>query len=79
MWWTPDRTAMRHPGYAAFVLLGWGGPVALGSWWAVLTHVAVIVLFVRRALIEDRMLRSELDGYAAYATRVRWRFLPGIF
>ena len=70
---------VRHPGYAAFVLLGWGGPVALGSWWAVLTHVAVIVLFVRRALIEDRMLQSELEGYAAYAGRVRWRFLPGIF
>lgn len=70
---------VRHPGYAAFVLLGWGGPVALGSWWAVATHLVVILLFVRRALLEDRMLRDELEGYAAYAARVRWRFLPGVF
>src|SRR5262245_13231424 len=24
---------VRHPGYATFVLFGWGGPLALGSWW----------------------------------------------
>lgn len=70
---------VRHPGYAAFVLLGWGGPLALGSWWAILTHLVVVVIFVRRALIEDRMLRQELPGYAEYAARVRYRFLPGVW
>lgn len=70
---------VRHPGYAAFVLLGWGGPLALGSWWAVLSHIIVVAFFVRRAALEDRMLREELDGYAAYATAVHYRFLPGIW
>jgi len=70
---------VRHPGYAAFVLLGWGGPLALGSWWAVVPHIAVIVLFVRRAALEDRVLHDELEGYAAYAARVRYRFVPGIW
>jgi len=70
---------VRHPGYAAFVLLGWGGPLALGSWWAVLPHIVVIALFVRRASLEDRVLHDELEGYAAYAARVRYRFVPGIW
>jgi protein-S-isoprenylcysteine O-methyltransferase Ste14 len=70
---------VRHPGYAAVVLLGWGGPLALGSWWAVVTHVVVVALFVRRAPLEDRMLREELEGYAAYAASVRYRFLPGVW
>jgi protein-S-isoprenylcysteine O-methyltransferase Ste14 len=70
---------VRHPGYAALVLLGWGGPLALGSWWAVVTHVVVVALFVRRAMLEDRMLREELEGYAAYAASVRYRFLPGVW
>jgi len=39
----------------------------------------VLVVFVRRTLFEDRMLREELPGYAAYAEKVRSRVLPGIF
>ncbi len=70
---------VRHPGYAAFALLGWGGPLALGSWWAAMTHIVVIVLFVRRAALEDRVLREELEGYTAYAATVRYRFLPGVW
>ena len=70
---------VRHPGYAGFVLLGGGGPLALGSWAATLTHLVVVGLFVRRAAIEDRMLLAELPGYADDAARVRSRFLPGIW
>jgi len=70
---------VRHPGYAAFVLFGWGGPLALGSWLAVALHLVVVVLFVRRAALEDRMLREELEGYAEYAVSVRSRLLPGLW
>jgi protein-S-isoprenylcysteine O-methyltransferase Ste14 len=70
---------VRHPGYAAFALLGAGGPLALGSWCAALPHLAFAALFIRRAAIEDRMLREDLPGYAAYADRVRYRLVPGIW
>ena len=32
-----------------------------------------------RAVMEERMLAAELDGYAAYAQRVRWRLVPRIW
>ena len=70
---------VRHPGYAAFVLLGWCGALVLGSSWAAAFHAPVVVLFVRRAALEDRMLLQELEGYAEYASRVRYRLLPGVW
>ncbi|HKQ62991.1 MAG TPA: isoprenylcysteine carboxylmethyltransferase family protein [Candidatus Polarisedimenticolaceae bacterium] len=76
---TGPYALVRHPGYAAFVLLGACAPLALGSWWATLPHLVVVALFVRRARLEDRVLQAELPGYSAYARRVRYRFLPGIW
>lgn len=70
---------VRHPGYASFVLFGWGGPVALGSWPATALHLVVAFLFVRRAALEDRMLREELEGYAEYAVSVPRRLVPGVW
>jgi protein-S-isoprenylcysteine O-methyltransferase Ste14 len=32
-----------------------------------------------RVVTEDRVLQAELPGYRAYAARVRWRLLPGIW
>lgn len=39
----------------------------------------VIALIGRRIVIEDRYLHDRLDGYPAYAERVRYRLLPGIW
>jgi protein-S-isoprenylcysteine O-methyltransferase Ste14 len=36
-------------------------------------------IFLRRTMLEDRLLRDELPAYAEYAQRVRWRLIPGIF
>lgn len=70
---------VRHPGYAAFALLGAGGPLALGSWAALVPHLAIVALFARRAAVEDRMLQAELVGYTDYAVRVRYRWIPGVW
>jgi protein-S-isoprenylcysteine O-methyltransferase Ste14 len=40
--------------------------------------LSVLVLVVRTAL-EDRTLQRELTGYTAYAQRVRYRLIPGIW
>lgn len=70
---------VRHPGYVGAIVGLVAGPIVLGSWWA-LSPVAPMVLFVLwRTVAEDRFLRQELPGYAAYAERVHHRLLPGIW
>lgn len=70
---------VRHPGYLGaivFEALAW---VVLGSWWsAVPSGLGVMLLLVRTAL-EDKALKAELEGYAAYTQEVRYRLLPGIW
>jgi protein-S-isoprenylcysteine O-methyltransferase Ste14 len=67
---------VRHPMYLAVFLVCLGGGPALGSWWAGLALLPIIVIFVRRTLLEDALLQRELAGYSEYAARVRWRIIP---
>lgn len=76
---TGPYAIVRHPMYLAVLLVCLGAGPALSSWWAGLALVPVIPVFVRRTLIEDAMLHRELAGYRQYASRVRWRVVPGVF
>lgn len=71
---------IRHPGYTgAIVYMGLTG-LALGSWLASLVAgVPIFLLFLRRTILEDKMLRKGLPGYEEYAQRVRFRLLPGVW
>ena len=53
--------------------------LALGSWLALAPALLYSLLIVRRAALEDRYLRAELDGYAAFADLVRYRLIPGVW
>ena len=71
---------VRHPGYSAGILILAASGVALGSWLAAAFLAAVSFPFLfYRVINEDRVLRSQLPGYADYAQRVRWRLVPGIW
>ena len=70
---------VRHPGYVAALTLFLGMALALGSLWALLPAMLASALLVLRTSWEDRLLREELSGYAQYATRVRFKLLPGIW
>lgn len=70
---------VRHPGYAASILAFLSGGLAFGSWIAMIPIFVFVGLFIRRTLVEDRMLLRELEGYAEYAQRVRYRLVPGLF
>ena len=74
---TGPYAAIRHPGYAAAFPLLAGMALSLGSWLALLPAGLAALLLVMRTAWEDRTLRAELPGYAAYARRVRFRLLPG--
>jgi protein-S-isoprenylcysteine O-methyltransferase Ste14 len=70
---------IRHPGYASAILANLSFPFLLGSYWAQVPMVFVLVVIIIRTLLEDSTLQAELPGYRDYATRVRYRLLPGIW
>lgn len=70
---------VRHPGYVGALLYQLATPFLLGSWWALVPMLLTIPLFIIRTALEDKLLHNELDGYRQYATRVRYRLLPGVW
>jgi len=70
---------MRHPMYAAALVMLLGIPIALGSSWGVLIVVAMLPVLIWRLLDEERFLVRNLPGYAEYQRRVRYRLLPPIW
>jgi protein-S-isoprenylcysteine O-methyltransferase Ste14 len=70
---------VRHPMYMGTLPLTIAMPLALGSWWALLPVLAIVPPLVWRLIDEDRVLRRDLPGYAAYCARVRYRLVPGIW
>jgi len=69
----------RHPGYDRIIVGCMCSPLALGSWLAAVLMIACIAIFLRRTVLEDRFLLGNLDGYAQYADRVRYRLVPGLW
>jgi len=71
---------IRHPTYAAGIVIVLASGIALGSWLAAAFLAAIGLPFlIYRTLTEDRVLQAQLPGYAEYAQRVRWRLAPGIW
>jgi protein-S-isoprenylcysteine O-methyltransferase Ste14 len=71
---------VRHPGYAAGVIIVVASGIALGSWLATLVLVITTLPFLLyRVTAEDPILQPDLAGYHDYAARVRWRLVPGIW
>jgi protein-S-isoprenylcysteine O-methyltransferase Ste14 len=70
---------VRHPMYAGALPILVGAPLLLGSWWGLGGAVGLVLLIALRAVLEERMLTAELDGYADYAARVRYRLVPHLW
>jgi protein-S-isoprenylcysteine O-methyltransferase Ste14 len=67
---------VRHPMYAGALLFVLGAPLLLGSWWGLGAALIVFPVIGLRAVLEERTLAAELEGYADYAARVRFRLVP---
>jgi protein-S-isoprenylcysteine O-methyltransferase Ste14 len=48
----------------------------LGSWWGLAAALLLILAMAVRAVLEERALAAELEGYTDYAVRVRYRLVP---
>ena len=70
---------VRHPMYAATVLLFLAMPLVLGSWVSFAVFLVYPALMVVRIRHEEALLTKELAGYDAYIQKVRWRMIPFIW
>lgn len=70
---------VRHPMYAGAIVLIVGSGLLAGSWWATAASLLIIAAIAVRAVLEERMLKATLAGYADYAARVRYRLVPHVW
>lgn len=70
---------VRHPMYAATVLLFLAIPLVLGSIWAFIIFLAYPFMITKRIRLEERLLERELEGYKAYQKKVKYRLIPYIW
>jgi protein-S-isoprenylcysteine O-methyltransferase Ste14 len=70
---------VRHPGYAGDALAWLMVPFFFSSYWVAIPTVIVLLAYVWRIVLEDRTLQEELPGYKEYASKVRYRLVPGIW
>jgi protein-S-isoprenylcysteine O-methyltransferase Ste14 len=76
---TGPYAIVRHPMYFGALFYLAGTSLVLGSWWGLVTVPILALLFVIRIGIEEKALRTGLEGYDDYARRVRWRLIPLIW
>ena len=70
---------MRHPMYLGGILLFIGTPLLLGSLYGIIIGVLMLFLLVVRIIGEEKMLVDELEGYADYQKKVKYRLLPFVW
>ena len=67
---------VRHPMYAVTVPLFLSIPLILGSLWGFLIFCVYPAILVLRIRNEEEVLSRELEGYADYQKRVKYRMIP---
>jgi protein-S-isoprenylcysteine O-methyltransferase Ste14 len=70
---------VRHPFYSAALILFVSAPLLLGSWWGEAGAAVLTAALVLRIRIEETVLERALEGYPAYAAKVRYRLVPGLW
>jgi protein-S-isoprenylcysteine O-methyltransferase Ste14 len=73
---TGPYALVRHPMYAAALVMLAGTPIALGSWWGLLVIIALMPALIWRLIDEEKFLARHLPGYAAYQKKVPYRLIP---
>lgn len=71
-------SVVRHPIYTGYLLTHAAALAAYPSVWNVTLILTADVALVLRALVEERILRSDVR-YQAYCQRVSWHLVPGVF
>ena len=70
---------VRHPMYAATLLLFLSMPLVLRSLAALAVFLVYPALIAVRIRDEEALLERELEGYSAYKEKVRYRLIPFVW
>jgi len=70
---------VRHPMYIGATILLICLPIALGSLYALIPLVFCIIFMIIRTILEDKTLHNELEEYAEYAQKTKYRLIPKIW
>lgn len=70
---------VRHPMYAATLLLFLSMPLLLGSPWSFAIMLFYIPVIAKRIRNEEKVLEEGLEGYREYKQRVRYKVIPFVW
>ncbi|MCR8630144.1 methyltransferase family protein [Paenibacillus radicis (ex Xue et al. 2023)] len=76
---TGPYALVRHPMYTGAIFIILFTPLALGSIWAVIPSITIIIFIVLRLLNEEKVLLKELKGYEEYCKKTRYHLIPFIW
>ncbi len=76
---TGPYAIVHHPMYAGALVMLFGTPFALSSWWGLLLMIPMTFVLVLRLFDEEKFLAKNLPGYAEYCQRVRYRLVPYVW
>ncbi len=70
---------VRHPGYAAEIIMILVVPLILGSVWSYIPAALLVLIFIIRTYFEDKILQKDLEGYDLYSQKIKFRLFPFIW
>ena len=70
---------VRHPMYAATLLLFLSMPLVLGSIYSFVIFLAYPLIIAKRIKGEEKLLEKELSGYCEYKQKVSYRMIPFVW
>ena len=70
---------IRHPMYLATLLMFLPIPIILSSFFGLIPFALYPIIIVVRILNEEKLLTRELDGYAEYKKKTKYRLIPFIW
>lgn len=72
-------SVVRHPMYAATILLFLTMPLILGSMISFVIFLVYPFIIARRIKNEEKVLERELSGYVEYEKKVKYRVVPFVW
>lgn len=70
---------VRHPMYSATIILFLSMPIVLGSVISFAIFLVYPAILVKRIRNEEAVLAKELEGYAEYQKKVKYRLIPFVW